>query len=249
MVVVGAGVIGIEYASMFAALGTEVPSSKSATPCLSFRDPEIVEALQFHLRNLAVTFRFGEEVTTVDVGASGALTRLASGKQISAEAVIYSAGRQGQTDHLGPCQRRSRSRQPWKDFRRRPIPHQSRPHLRRRRRDWLSRTEHPRSNGAGQARGISRLRRADGRDARPAADRHLLNPRGVLRRRHRGRAHRGLNPLRGRHIPLPRARPRPDRRRHPRHAQAAGVHRRTHTCWACTSSVRMPPNSCTSARR
>jgi len=47
-----------------------------------------------------VTFRFGEEVTTVDVGASGALTRLASGKQISAEAVIYSAGRQGQTDHL-----------------------------------------------------------------------------------------------------------------------------------------------------
>ena len=55
---------------------------------LDFCDPEIVEALQFHLRNLEVTFRFGEEVITVDVGASGALTRLASGKQISAEAVI-----------------------------------------------------------------------------------------------------------------------------------------------------------------
>jgi NAD(P) transhydrogenase len=39
-------------------------------------------------------------VTTVDVGASGTLTTLASGKQIPAEAVMYSAGRQGQTDHL-----------------------------------------------------------------------------------------------------------------------------------------------------
>ena len=100
MVVVGAGVIGIEYASMFAALGTEVTVVEKRDTMLDFCDPEIVEALQFHLRNLAVTFRFGEEVITVDVGASGALTRLASGKQISAEAVMYSAGRQGQTDHL-----------------------------------------------------------------------------------------------------------------------------------------------------
>jgi NAD(P) transhydrogenase len=52
------------------------------------------------LRDLAVTFRFGEEVTAVDVGAAGTVTTLASGKQIPAETVMYSAGRQGQTDRL-----------------------------------------------------------------------------------------------------------------------------------------------------
>ncbi len=100
MVVVGAGVIGIEYASMFAALGTKVTVVEKRPNMLEFCDPEIIEALKFHLRDLAVTFRFGEEVTAVDVGAAGTVTTLASGKQIPAETVMYSAGRQGQTDHL-----------------------------------------------------------------------------------------------------------------------------------------------------
>ena len=100
MVVVGAGVIGIEYASMFAALGTKVTVVEKRDNMLDFCDPEIIEALRFHLRDLAVTFRFGEEVTAVDVGSAGTVTTLASGKQIPAETVMYSAGRQGQTDHL-----------------------------------------------------------------------------------------------------------------------------------------------------
>jgi NAD(P) transhydrogenase len=100
LVVVGAGVIGIEYASMFAALGTKVTVVEKRHTMLDFCDAEIVEALQFYLRELAVTFRFGEEVTAVDVGASGTVTTLASGKQIPAAAVMYSAGRQGQTDDL-----------------------------------------------------------------------------------------------------------------------------------------------------
>jgi NAD(P) transhydrogenase len=100
MVVVGAGVIGIEYASMFAALGTKVTVVEKRDNMLDFCDPEIVEALKFHLRDLAVTFRFGEEVTAVDVGASGTVTTLASGKQIPAETVMYSAGREGQTGNL-----------------------------------------------------------------------------------------------------------------------------------------------------
>jgi NAD(P) transhydrogenase len=100
MVVVGAGVIGIEYASMFAALGTKVTVVEKRSDMLDFCDPEIVEALKFHLRDLAVTFRFGEEVTAVEVGASGTITTLASGKQIPADTVMYSAGRQGQTDEL-----------------------------------------------------------------------------------------------------------------------------------------------------
>ncbi len=101
MVVVGAGVIGIEYASMFAALGTKVTVVEKRDTMLDFCDPEIVEALKFHLRDLAVTFRFGEEVTAVDVGSAGTVTTLASGKQIPAETVMYSAGREGQTEHLG----------------------------------------------------------------------------------------------------------------------------------------------------
>ena len=100
MVVVGAGVIGVEYASIFAALGTKVTLVEKRRSMLDMCDPEIVEALQFHLRDLALTFRFGEEVTAVDVGPAGTVTTLASGKRIAAEAVMYSAGRQGQTEHL-----------------------------------------------------------------------------------------------------------------------------------------------------
>ncbi len=100
MVVVGAGVIGIEYASMFAALGTRVTVVEKRDSMLEFCDPEVVEALRFHLRDLAVTFRFGEEVTAVDVSPSGTVTTLASGKQVPAETVMYSAGRQGHTAHL-----------------------------------------------------------------------------------------------------------------------------------------------------
>jgi NAD(P) transhydrogenase len=102
LVVVGAGVIGIEYASMFAALGTRVTVVERRPKMLEFCDSEIVEALKFHLRDLSVTFRFQETVASVErTGNGGTLTTLASGKRIPAEVVMYSAGRQGVTDELG----------------------------------------------------------------------------------------------------------------------------------------------------
>ncbi|MDT7745938.1 MAG: transhydrogenase, partial [Actinomycetota bacterium] len=101
MVVVGAGVIGIEYASMFAALGTRVTVVERRPQMLDFCDTEVVESLKFHLRDLAVTFRFGEEVASVGVSERGTVTTLVSGKKIAAETVMYSAGRQGVTDELG----------------------------------------------------------------------------------------------------------------------------------------------------
>jgi NAD(P) transhydrogenase len=100
LVVVGAGVIGIEYASMFAALGTRVTVVEQRERMLEFCDPEIVESLKFHLRDLAVTFRFGEKVAGVDVSEQATVTTLVSGKRIPADAVLYSAGRQGMTDEL-----------------------------------------------------------------------------------------------------------------------------------------------------
>ncbi|WP_018657789.1 Si-specific NAD(P)(+) transhydrogenase [Actinomadura flavalba] len=101
MVVVGAGVIGIEYASMFAALGTKVTVVERRERMLEFADLEIVEALKYHLRDLAVTFRFREAVAAVEQHPRGAVTVLESGKRIPADTVMYSAGRQGQTDDLG----------------------------------------------------------------------------------------------------------------------------------------------------
>jgi NAD(P) transhydrogenase len=101
MVVAGAGVIGIEYASMFAALGTKVTVVEQRERMLEFCDVEVVEALKYHLRDLAVTFRFGETVSGVESRPEGAIASLASGKRIPADTVMYSAGRQGQTDELG----------------------------------------------------------------------------------------------------------------------------------------------------
>jgi NAD(P) transhydrogenase len=100
LVVVGAGVIGIEYASMFAALGTKVTVVERRERMLEFCDLEIVEALKYHLRDLAVTFRFGETVAAVERRTHGALTVLESGKKIPANCVMYSAGRQGKTAEL-----------------------------------------------------------------------------------------------------------------------------------------------------
>ena len=100
MVVVGAGVIGMEFASMFAALGSKVTVVERRMSMLDFCDEEVVEALKYHLRDLAVTFRFGETVAAVESHPDGAITMLGSGKKIPADTVLYSAGRQGMTDGL-----------------------------------------------------------------------------------------------------------------------------------------------------
>jgi len=100
MVVAGAGVIGIEYASMFAALGTKVTVVERRDRMLEFCDEEVVEALKYHLRDLAVTFRFGETVASVEAHHEGAIALLRSGKKIPADTVLYSAGRQGMTERL-----------------------------------------------------------------------------------------------------------------------------------------------------
>ncbi|MFF5025210.1 Si-specific NAD(P)(+) transhydrogenase [Streptomyces collinus] len=100
MVIVGAGVIGMEYASMFAALGSKVTVVEKRPGMLDLCDVEIVESLKYHLRDLAVTFRFGETVAAVERHARGTLTVLESGKKIPADTVMYSAGRQGLTAGL-----------------------------------------------------------------------------------------------------------------------------------------------------
>ena len=102
MTVVGGGVIGVEYASMFGALGTKVTVVDQRDRVLSFLDREIGEAFQYLLRRNNVTFRLREKVVGVEaLKGRGARLRLASGKEIVSETVLYATGRQGDTDSLG----------------------------------------------------------------------------------------------------------------------------------------------------
>ncbi len=104
LAVVGAGVIGCEYASIFAALGIRVTVVDMRDRLLPFVDSEIAEALSYHLREDRVTLRLGEQVTGIEKEESEQGTRvkiqLASGKQIVTQKALYSIGRTGATQKL-----------------------------------------------------------------------------------------------------------------------------------------------------
>ncbi len=95
MIVVGGGVIGLEYASMFAALGVRVVLIERRPRLLEFADQEIVEALCYHLRDHRVTLRLGEEVESVEEADGVVIAKLQSKKKISGDALLYSVGRNG----------------------------------------------------------------------------------------------------------------------------------------------------------
>ena len=101
MTVVGAGVIGAEYASMFAMLGVRVTLMDARSDLLSFIDTEIVQTLEYHLRTQRVMLRLGETVTEVNRTEDGRVRIVtASGKEVLSEMVLYCAGRQGATGAL-----------------------------------------------------------------------------------------------------------------------------------------------------
>jgi NAD(P) transhydrogenase len=102
MLVVGGGVIGTEYGSMFAALGVNVTIVDQRKRLLGFVDEEIIENFQFQLRNLGVRLRLGEEVASCTLrDDKQVVTVLKSGKVIVSDCVLYSAGRVSATDTLG----------------------------------------------------------------------------------------------------------------------------------------------------
>lgn len=100
MVVVGAGVIGVEYATIFAAVGVEVTLVDKRDQILDMADEEIVDAFAYLARDLGVTFRLGEEVDHVEPGTDRAIVVMKSGKRIATELVLVSAGRTGATADL-----------------------------------------------------------------------------------------------------------------------------------------------------
>ena len=104
LIIVGGGVIGLEYASMLAALGGEVTLIDARKRLLDFIDEEIVDTLTYHMRRHGVTFRLGEKVAACTVEERGkgktVVATLESGKTVLAEALLYAVGRQPNTDTL-----------------------------------------------------------------------------------------------------------------------------------------------------
>ncbi len=101
LVVVGGGVIGVEYACMFAVLGVRITLIEKRDRLLEFADREIIEALSYHLRDNRVTLRMGEEVQCVEELPDGTVVaNMESNKRISGDALLYAIGRQGAVDDL-----------------------------------------------------------------------------------------------------------------------------------------------------
>jgi len=103
LAVVGGGVIGIEYASMYGQLGVDVSLIEKRDRPLEFLDREIVDELMHKMRNAKVTFRLGEAVATVEVDngpVKRAIVNLESGKRVVADAMLYCVGRTAATEQL-----------------------------------------------------------------------------------------------------------------------------------------------------
>jgi len=100
LIVVGGGVIGVEYACMFAVLGVRVTLIEKRDRLLDFADREIIESLSYHLRDSRVTLRMGEEVESVEESPLGVVANLESKKRVSGDVLLYAVGRQGNVDDL-----------------------------------------------------------------------------------------------------------------------------------------------------
>jgi NAD(P) transhydrogenase len=102
LVIVGAGIIGLEYASMFATLGVKVTLLDQRPVLLDFADREIVESLCFQLRQLGTAFRLGEKVVSIgfDESRDRVFAKLESGKNVHGQGPLYTIGRQANSDQL-----------------------------------------------------------------------------------------------------------------------------------------------------
>lgn len=102
MTVVGGGVIGTEYASMFAALGVNVTVVDQRKRLLGFVDEELIDCFHYQMRSMGVRLRLGEEVASCAPREDGqVVTALKSGKVVVSDCVLYSAGRVSATQDLG----------------------------------------------------------------------------------------------------------------------------------------------------
>ncbi len=101
LIVVGAGVIGLEYASMITALSVKVTIIEQKPTILEFVEREIVDDLYYFMRQRGATFRLGERVVSVEIDEKDRVTaNLDSGKHIHGDGLLYTVGRQTNADLL-----------------------------------------------------------------------------------------------------------------------------------------------------
>ncbi|HXX20919.1 MAG TPA: Si-specific NAD(P)(+) transhydrogenase, partial [Candidatus Acidoferrum sp.] len=100
LAVVGGGVIGCEYASIFTALGVEVSLVDGRDRVLPFLDAEISESLRERLAGLGLKFFLGERMGPIERTKQGVRIQMPSGKVIETEAALFAAGRRGAVDEL-----------------------------------------------------------------------------------------------------------------------------------------------------
>jgi NAD(P) transhydrogenase len=101
LIVVGAGVIGLEYASMISALNIKVTVIEARPSILDFVDREMIDSLVFFMRQRGAAFRLGEKV--LDVGydeKNRVIARLESGKEVHGDTLLYTVGRCTNADLL-----------------------------------------------------------------------------------------------------------------------------------------------------
>lgn len=101
IMIIGGGVIGTEYASILATMGIRVTLIERRPRLMEFVDTEIIEALQYQMRNIGITLRFNEEVVSMEKTQNDqVLVGLKSGKEIGAASALYSVGRIGASAEL-----------------------------------------------------------------------------------------------------------------------------------------------------
>ena len=101
LTVIGAGVIGIEYATIFSALDVHVTLIDPEQDILKFIDREIVGEFLHDLRDRGIALRLGCQVDDVDVGADGCRVAMSDGREVRCDMVLFAAGRAGATGALG----------------------------------------------------------------------------------------------------------------------------------------------------
>src|SRR5262245_60111742 len=101
MIIVGGGVIGSEYASIFTALGVQVTLVDSRDRVLPFVDREIAERLQRQLEGLGLRFIFNDRMVSVNANSDRVALQLKSGEQVEGEIALFAAGRQSNVLELG----------------------------------------------------------------------------------------------------------------------------------------------------
>jgi len=101
LAILGGGVIGCEYACMFAALGVRVTLVDARDSLLAFLDAELVEMLVDSMRRMGIEIRLGARWASVKREGNGVVTRFQEGPEVATEQLLYAAGREGRIEDLG----------------------------------------------------------------------------------------------------------------------------------------------------